>query len=57
MNVWQRQRLDGLRRSLVALLERRAEAVDVDSLRYIDAEIAECCRAIADAEFKLKVEP
>jgi hypothetical protein len=59
MSVWQQQKLDDLRRALAAHLQRRAElsadAAQANTVRGLDDEIAEHCRAIADIERSLKV--
>ena len=56
MNAWQQQKLDDLRRALAAHLARRAEfANDKDAVRRLDADIAEVCRELYDAERRLRM--
>jgi hypothetical protein len=52
---WQQQKLDDLRRALAAHLARRAAlAADADAVRRLDADIAATCRALYDAEYRLR---
>jgi hypothetical protein len=61
---WQQQHVDELRARIGACMQRRAElegvrvspagaAAAADQIRRLDSDIAEHCRALADAERKL----
>ena len=68
MTAWQQQRVAELRGRVAANLARRSDlegvraspteaAAAADRIRRLDAEIAENCRDLADAERKLRDSP
>jgi hypothetical protein len=57
VNDWRQQKVDDLRQRCADLLARRAVLADVDALRWLDGEIEEVCRDLANAERQLKVTP
>jgi hypothetical protein len=52
---WRQQKLDDLRGAIAALLEHRALATDIDTIRRLDGQISEHCTVVADLERSLKV--